>query len=142
MIDDPNLRAAGYGHLDYARLLASAQRHRYHVSMAMVPLDAGRGRAHPAAVQLFRDGSEHLSLCIHGNDHDGGELGRPSSGPAALPVVAQALRRIEAFERRTSVPVDRVMVAPHERMSRGTVDALRDLRLRGILRGTALPLDH
>jgi hypothetical protein len=125
VIDDPDLRAAGYGHLDYARLLASARRHRYHVSMAMVPLDAGRGGAHPRAVELFRDGSEHLSLCIHGNDHDGGELGRPASGPEALPVVAQALRRIEAFERRTGVPVDRVMVAPHECMSRGTVDALR-----------------
>jgi hypothetical protein len=124
VIDDPNLRAAGYGHLDYDRLLASARRHRYHVSMAMVPLDAGRGGANARAVELFRDGSAYLSLCIHGNDHDGGELGRPGSGPEALPVVAQALRRIGAFERRTGVPVDRVMVAPHERMSRGTVDAL------------------
>lgn len=125
VIDDPNLRAAGYGHLNYDRLLASARRHGYHVSMAMVPLDAGRGSVNPRAVEIFRDGSQHLSLCIHGNDHDGGELGRPGSGPEALPVVAQALRRIAAFERRTGVPVDRVMVAPHERMSRGTVDALR-----------------
>lgn len=125
VIDDPNLRAAGYGHLDYERLLVSAQRHGYHVSMAMVPLDAGRAGAHPRAVELFREGCEHLSLCIHGNNHDGGELGRPGSGPEALPVVAQALRRIEAFERQTGVPVDRVMVAPHERMSHGTVDALR-----------------
>lgn len=125
VIDDPNLRAAGYGHLDYERLLASARRHGYHVSMAMVPLDTVRGGVNPRAVELFRDASEHLSLCIHGNDHDGGELGRPGSGPEALPVVAQALRRIVAFEQRIGVPVDRVMVAPHERMSHGTVDALR-----------------
>lgn len=125
VIDDPNLRGAGYGHLDYERLLASARHHDYHVSMAMVPLDAGRGGAHPRAVELFRDGSEHLSLCIHGNNHDGGELGRPGSGSEALPVVAQALRRMVVFEQRTGVPVDRVMVAPHERMSHGTVDALR-----------------
>ncbi|MGZ4313882.1 MAG: hypothetical protein ACXVR1_17440 [Solirubrobacteraceae bacterium] len=125
VIDDPNLRAAGYGHLDYDQLLSSARRHGYHVSMAMVPLDAGRGGADPRAVALFREGREHLSLCIHGNDHDGGELGRPGSAAEALPVVAQALRRIGAFERRTGILVDRVMVAPHERMSRGTVDALR-----------------
>ena len=125
VIDDPNLRAAGYGHLDYDQVLASARRHGYHVSMAMVPLDAGRGSASSRAAELFRDGSAYLSLCIHGNDHDGGELGRPGSEAQALPVVAQAMRRIEAFEQRTGVPVDRVMVAPHERMSRGTVDALR-----------------
>jgi hypothetical protein len=125
VIDDPNLRSLGYGHLDYHRLLASAQRHGYHVSMAMVPLDAAHGGTHPAAVELFRGGSEHLSLCIHGNDHDGGELGRPGTEAQALPVVAQAMRRIKAFEQRTGIPVGRVMVAPHERMSRGTVDALR-----------------
>jgi hypothetical protein len=125
VIDDPNLRGPGYGCLDYDQLLASARGHGYHVSMAMVPLDARRGGDHPGAVELFRAGAAHLSLCIHGNNHDGPELGRPRSETEARPVVAQAVQRMRSFERRTGIPVDRVMVAPHERMSEGTVAALR-----------------
>ena len=93
------------------------------MSMAMVPLDARH--AHPRAVELFREGAANLSLCIHGNDHDGPELGRPGTEAEALPVAAQALRRALDFEQRTNLTVDRVMVAPHEQLSAGAVRALR-----------------
>jgi hypothetical protein len=122
VIDDPNLRRPRYGHIDYAELLGHARLHGYHLAVAMVPLDARL--AHPRAIRLFRHGAKHLSLCVHGNDHDGPELGRPHSDARATAVVAQALRRTAAFERRTGVPVDRIMVPPHERLTESVARAL------------------
>jgi hypothetical protein len=123
VIDDPNLRRPRYGHIDYARLLDDARAHGYHVAIAMVPLDARL--AHARAEKIFREGARNLSLCVHGNDHDGPELGRPTSEIDALTLVAQALRRTAAFERRTGLAVDRVMVPPHERLSEPVARALR-----------------
>jgi hypothetical protein len=122
LIDDPNLRRPRYGHLDYAELLRDARLHGYHLAVAMVPLDARC--AHPRAIRLFREGAAHLSLCIHGNDHDGPELGRPRKDAEAMALLAQALRRIEAFERRTAIAVDRVMIPPHERLGEPMAHAL------------------
>ncbi|MGH2870795.1 MAG: hypothetical protein ACRDNK_24900, partial [Solirubrobacteraceae bacterium] len=122
VIDDPNLRRPTYGHISYEELSGSAAVHNYHVSIAMVPLDARP--AHPRAVALFRDRQEQISLCIHGNDHYGGELARMRSEDEGLAHVAQALRRVQSFERRTEIAVDRVMVPPHESMSRLAVAAL------------------
>jgi hypothetical protein len=124
VIDDPNLRRPRYGHIDYAELLSDARAHGYHVSIAMVPLD-GRLARRDGAARIFREGTEHLSLCIHGNDHDGPELGRPGSDADALALVAQALRRTAAFEQRTGLRVDRVMIPPHERLSEPVSRALR-----------------
>jgi hypothetical protein len=122
LIDDPNLHLSRYGHIDYAELGRHTREHGYHLAVAMVPLDARF--AHPRAVRIFREGVGHLSLCIHGNDHDGPELGQPHSEAQATALVAQALRRSAAFARRTGVPVDRVMVPPHERLSEPVARAL------------------
>jgi len=125
VIDDPNLRRRRYGHIDYLELLSNARAHGYHVSIAMVPLDGRLAHRDSAATRIFREGSEHLSLCVHGNDHDGPELGRPTRDEDARVLVAQALRRTAAFERRTGLTVDRVMVPPHERLSEPAARALR-----------------
>jgi hypothetical protein len=130
VIDDPNLRRPRYGHIDYAKLLAHARTHGYHVAIAMVPLDARV--AHARAVKIFREGARNLSLCIHGNNHDGPELGRPASDAEALALVGQALRRTAAFERRTGLTVDRVMVPPHERLSEPVARALRKCGFEGV----------
>jgi hypothetical protein len=130
VIDDPNLRRPRYGHLDYAELVSEARLHGYHVSVAMVPLDARL--AHPGATRIFREGADHLSLCVHGNDHRGPELGRARSDADALALVAQALRRTAAFERRTGVAVDRVMAPPHERLSEPMARALRACGFRAV----------
>ena len=122
VLDDPNLRWPSYGHVRYDELLASAGAHRYHVVIAMVPLDGWP--VHPRAVRLFREGRAYLSICTHGNDHDGPELGRPRSQAEGLPLVAQATARTAAFQRRTGLTVDRVMVPPHERLSQGAAAAL------------------
>jgi hypothetical protein len=121
-IDDPNLHWLSYGHMDYARVRASADVHDYHVSIAMVPIDAWFG--HPRAVRLFREGRARLSVCTHGNDHDGPEMGRPQHRGDGATLAEQAIRRMVAFERRTGLTVDRVIVPPHEQMSEAAASAL------------------
>jgi hypothetical protein len=111
VFDDPNLRWRSYGFIDYRRLLAHAEQHGYHATMAMIPLDAGR--PHAAAAALFARRSDRLSLVFHGNDHIKGELMAPADRATALAVVAQALRRVGRFERRSGLRVDRIMMPPH-----------------------------
>jgi hypothetical protein len=123
LFDDPNLHWPSYGFVKLADLGEHARGHGYHVALATVPLDAWF--AHPAALRALQESDGSVSLLVHGNDHDGAELGRQASEPKAIALAAQALRRVEAFGRRTGVPVDRVMVPPHEACSRETAEALR-----------------
>ena len=122
LIDDPNLHWPSYGHIGYAELLRHAREHGYHLSVAMVPLDGWL--AHPRVTRMFRAGVAQLSVCVHGNDHDGAELGRERAPADSHALAAQALRRADSFQRRTGVTVDRVMVAPHEQLTEQTARAL------------------
>jgi hypothetical protein len=122
VIDDPNLHWPTYGHVRYTKLVRDAAEHDYHVVIAMVPFDGWM--AHPAVKRLFRDGAPHLSICVHGNDHYGPELGAPRSSGDSLALAEQALSRSAAFGRRSGVSVDRVMVPPHERLSEPVAQAL------------------
>ncbi len=122
LIDDPNVHWLSYGHVRYDELLHDASASGYHVAMAMPPIDGWF--AHPRAVALFRAGRKHLSLCVHGNDHNGPELARPRSLAEGIPVAARALARVAAFRRRTGLSVDPVMVPPHEALSEPAARAL------------------
>ncbi len=115
VIDDPNLHWPTYGHVNYDELSRHARTHGYHVAVAMVPLDGWL--AHSRAVTVFDRRAEQLSICVHGNDHRGPELGTVSSEAEGVELASQALARAQAFERRTGLTVDRVMVPPHERLS-------------------------
>jgi hypothetical protein len=123
LFDDPNLHWPSYGFVKLAELGEHARSHGYHVALATVPLDAWF--AHPAALRALKASAGAISLLVHGNDHDGAELGRQVSEAEAIAVAAQALRRVETFGRRTGVRVDRVMVPPHEACSEVTAKALR-----------------
>ncbi len=129
LLDDPNLHWPSYGYLSLPQLSRHAAEHGYHLALAMVPLDARV--AHPEAARLLRD-SGQISLCVHGNDHFGGELGRVREQGEALALAAQALRRIEAFEQRTGITVSRVMVPPHEECSETMAMALARTRFAAI----------
>jgi hypothetical protein len=124
VIDDPNLRRPTYGHVHFEELARHASDHRYHVAVAMVPLD---GRVvHRGVARLFRAGTSRLSICVHGNEHSGPELGRPQTLAAGTTVAAHALRRVAAFEQRSGgIEVSRVMVPPHERLSEAAAAGLR-----------------
>lgn len=123
LFDDPNLHWPSYGFLDLPALAALARERRYHVALAMVPIDGWF--AHPTAVRALRQGAGSLSLLVHGNDHSKHELGRPAAAAEGTALAAQALRRVAAFERRTRTRVDRVMAPPHEACSEGAVRGLR-----------------
>lgn len=130
LFDDPNLHWPSYGFVNLSELGAHARQHNYHVALATVPLDAWF--AHPAALRALGQSGGAISLLVHGNDHDGGELGRVARRAEALTLAAQALRRVEAFGRRTGVSVDPVMVPPHEACSQATLSGLRRCGFKAI----------
>jgi hypothetical protein len=128
LIDDPNLRLPTYGHLRFREVADHSRVHGYHVSIAMIPLDAALyGRS---TVRLFRSDADRLSLSIHGNNHTRREFA--AGGDLAQRRVAQALRRIARFERRTGLAVDRVAIPPHGGISRETLDAAALVGFHGI----------
>lgn len=112
VIDDPNLRRPRYGFLRFRALEDHAAACGYHVGLAMVPADLGR--AHAATADLIRR-SRHLSLLVHGNDHTRRELAASTRGYRT--VLAQAQRRIAAFEAGSTLQVAPVMVPPHSACS-------------------------
>jgi hypothetical protein len=137
VIDDPNLHWPSYGYLDYLEMAAQADRHGYHVGLAMVPLDGWLTNRRAASV-LKRNPST-LSVLMHGNDHRSDELVRIVDDQSAEAVIAQALRRTAAFERRSGVPVQRVMVPPHEVCSQSAMRAMFRLGLDGACIGQRYP---
>ncbi|HEU4735768.1 MAG TPA: hypothetical protein VFS48_01920 [Solirubrobacterales bacterium] len=112
LFDDPNLHRPAYGFLDLLELAGHAREHGYHAALATVPLDGWHASA--GARRALAESAGAISLLVHGNDHNGGELGRQATEREGLQLAAQALRRIDAFQRRTGIAVDRVMVPPHE----------------------------
>jgi hypothetical protein len=121
VVDDPNLHWTSYGFLNYAALIEHATRHGYHLGFATVPLDGWLVRR--KAASLLAENRSVLSLSIHGNDHVARELGRRSTDAEAEATIAQGLRRIAAFERRSGMEVERVLVPPHGACSEAVLRA-------------------
>ncbi|MDR3762500.1 MAG: hypothetical protein P4M01_00240 [Acidobacteriota bacterium] len=121
VIDDPNLRRTRYGALDFHELATAARRENFHAAVATIPLDLAQ--ASDAAVRVFRDNREHLSLLAHGNNHTGNELAEQDAA-ACAGLARQALRRMERFAERTGLVVERVMAAPHGACSATMASAL------------------
>ena len=137
LFDDPNLHWPSYGFVKLDALGRHARTHGYHAALATVPLDSWF--AHPGALRTLRRSAGAISLAVHGNDHYGAELGRLRSEADAVSLGAQALRRVRAFERRTGVAVDPVMVPPHEQCSPATLSGLRRCGFAGIAMTTPYP---
>lgn len=110
MFDDPNLHWESYGFIDYASLATHAAERGYHAAFAMIPADAWY--VHPRTAALFRNRAPQLSLLMHGNDHSAMEFALDRTTGEITGLLAQALRRIERFERRSGLPVARVMAPP------------------------------
>ncbi len=128
VFDDPNLHWPEYGFVDYRRLAHEAEINNYHVSFATIPLDSWMVSSSTA--EIFRRNKDRLSLLIHGNNHTYNELIFRNDYNNGLPLLAQALRRIERLERVTGVPVSRIMAAPHGACNES---AMRDMVKLGIL---------
>jgi hypothetical protein len=130
IFDDPNLHWTSYGYLKLRELARSARTHGYHVAFATIPLDGFF--AHPAAVRILRERSGEMSLVVHGAEHEGAELLRSRPGDQTRSLLAQALRRIESFEGRTGLRVERVMVPPHGVCSHETLRAMLALDFEAV----------
>ena len=130
VVDDPNLHAPTYGHIDYRALAALAQEKHFHAAMATIPLDAWRANAE--AVSIFRENPRTLSLLVHGNDHLRDELARPFNHRERNELVMQSLQRIGSLERRTGLGVDRVMAPPHGVCAHQMLDTLRSCGYDGM----------
>lgn len=140
VVDDPNLHAPRYGHIRYSNLLEHAGRHGYHISMASIPLDYWH--VHGGTAELFRSGAEHLSLAVHGNNHERAELRRWCDSDTALATAAQALRRADTLAQRTGIPISRVMCAPHEEYSPAAVAALFQVGFDALVLDPRRDRDH
>ena len=122
VLDDPNLHAMRYGFVHFDQLAREAQRDGYHVAFATIPLDLWW--ANRKAVRLFRERSDRLSLLMHGNDHTFCELDHKQTEPQRTAMLAQALGRVDRFERRYQIPVARVMAPPHGACSRESAETM------------------
>ncbi len=128
VIDDPNIRFSSYGSIRYRELAADAREHGYHVAVATIPLDLTLPGHRAAAV--FREHPRRLSLAVHGNDHLRLELARAEGEREANRLVATAIARVERFECRAGLRIERVMCPPHGGCSLAT---LRSLFAHGFL---------
>jgi hypothetical protein len=135
-IDDPVLRAGVMG-LDYRTALEAARSHGFHLTIATVPQDLIL--AEPTVLQLLRDHPQFLSVCYHGDRHDGYEFYHPETRflrwrPRPLAEqerrLSEARARGDAFARDPSYHLDRVMVFPH---GLGPVQLLPTLATLGFL---------
>jgi hypothetical protein len=120
-IDDPLLQPK-YGHLDFASLLKMMKEHNFSTTVAFIPHNYRRRSKQ--TVQMFRQNSDRLAICFHGNDHTEGELG--SQNAAWLnTVIGIAEARMRALTEATRIPCHKVMVFPKETYSVQTMKVLK-----------------
>jgi hypothetical protein len=129
MIDDPNLHCPGYGFIKFKEIAEHARSNNYHVAFAAIPLDLYY--ANKEAVGIFRTAHEQLSLLIHGNNHLANELGRDYDHGQRISLISHALARVGKFEKRTGIPISRVMAAPHGTCSESMLEAMSECGIEG-----------
>ena len=125
MFDDPNLHWKSYGFIDFAKLARHARESNYHAAFAMVPLDGWF--VHSGAASLLQQTQKHLSLLMHGNNHARIEFGSAQSADMFRQSLAQAIRRIERFERRSGLSVARIMAPPYGALREIVADVMTNL---------------
>ncbi len=130
ILDDPNLHSMSYGYINFRDLVEHAKTHNYHVSVATIPLDAWR--VHSKTASIFRENRSHISLLIHGNNHTRKELLTRRSDASKIELLAQALRRIERFEKKSGLEVSRVISAPHSACTREMLNFMLQLGYEAI----------
>jgi hypothetical protein len=129
MIDDPNLHSPGYGFIKFKDIAEHARSNNYHVAFAAIPLDLYY--ANKEAVRIFRTAHDRLSLLIHGNNHLANELGRDYDHGYRISLISHALARVGKFEKRTGIPISRVMAAPHGTCTESMLEAMSECGIEG-----------
>lgn len=133
IIDDPNLRRASYGYLDYSRAVELARTRDFHMTLGFVPLDYRTTSS--AAAEVVLANPEQISIVMHGNDHLKRELARPASQREARFAMAQALQRMEQHRRLTGIRCPRVMTMPHGASSPVWIEAMAHVGFTAAISG-------
>ena len=151
-IDDPSLTNP-YKRLNYPELLSEMERHNFHTTIAMLPKDWDK--AEPRVVDLVGRHPERFSIVPHGNNHDGYEFfkyelaaddPRKDNNHYARPLADQAadlresLQRMKAFNQRTGLPWERVMVFPWGISPEPTLQLLKQSNYLGTVNLQDAPL--
>jgi hypothetical protein len=123
IIDDPLLRR-NYGYLNFESLLSLTEEYAFHTTISFIPYNYRRNSAR--IVQMFRENSDRLSICFHGNDHGEAELGSTDSALLNR-ILSTAEGRMKVHEQATGLHCDRVMVFPQDHYS---VEAMQVLKNR------------
>ena len=124
VIDDPLLRER-YGCIKFPRLLESARRHKYHITLAFIPWNHWRSRAKDA--RIFQQYADCFSVCAHGCDHTSQEF-RSSDYQGLLQKNFIARRRMDEHRERTGLASEPLMVCPQEQYSHEAIRAFSDSR--------------
>jgi hypothetical protein len=146
-LDDPPLQASAF---DYAGILAAAQAHNFHFTLALPPARSVQRDA--AVVDLFRRYPVRLSLVQHGNNHDGYEFYKytvTSSDPyPARPYADQVAdiregeTRVASLTAATGLPVGRAMVFPYNISPAQTLVYLKARNFLATVNSAEVPLDQ
>jgi hypothetical protein len=124
VIDDPLLKAK-YGFIDFRKLLGSARKNRYHVTLAFIPWNHWRSR--PKGLRIFLEYSDWFSLCAHGCDHTKNEF-RSTDYEDLLCKNFAARQRMERHGERTGLKSEPLFVCPQEQYSLQAMQAFSDSR--------------
>lgn len=136
VIDDPLLRRC-YGFIQFPRLLASARKNSYHITLAFIPWNYWRSRKKRA--KPFLDYADCFSLCAHGCDHTNHEF-RSRDYQDLLSRNFEARRRMTRHEERTGLFSEPLMVCPQEQYSLEAMRAFADSRqFAGLLCTACMP---
>jgi hypothetical protein len=135
IIDDPLLRKR-YGFLDVEQLTKSMNAIGYGTTLAFIPWYYRRTSARLAST--FNGEHSNISVCVHGCDHTRNEFGiRDEDSLSRL--ARLAIQRMEAHERRTRIPFEKIMVFPQGRFSEEAVGALRASGYVAAVNSTCFP---
>ncbi len=138
IIDDPLLRM-NYGFLNFDSLLRLADQHNFHTVIAFIPHNYRRNSSR--ITRLFRQNPARLSICIHGNDHTGGEFA--STDLAFLNTsLSIADERMNLHHQMTGLSCDRVMVFPQGNFSAEAMEVLRSHNYCAAVNTVPHPAEH
>ncbi len=124
IVDDPLLRL-NYGFLNFETLLRLMNEHNFKTTIAFIPYNFRRSSSR--ITKMFRENTDRLALCFHGNDHTGAEFA--ATDPVLLNTMIEAAdRRMSILGAATRLACDRVMVFPQGNFS---LEAMAALKARG-----------
>ena len=124
VIDDPLLQRR-YGLLDFRKLLDSAKKNQYQITLAFIPWNYWRSRVSDA--KTFLRYSDCFSVCAHGCDHTNREF-RSTDYESLSNKNFVARQRMERLRQKTGIASEPLMVCPQEQYSLEAMRAFADSR--------------